>query len=82
MIGLIVTILVGALVGWLAGIFMHSSHGFWFSALLGIVGGALGGWLAGLLGISFGGFLGQVIIGVIGTCILIAIVRAILGKKF
>lgn len=80
---LIITILVGALIGWLAGIFMKSKHGFWFSCLLGIVGSAIGGWLAGLLNISIGGgLIGTIIVGVVGTCILIAIVRAILGKKF
>ncbi len=81
--GLLIAILIGAFVGWLADCFMHSSHGFLFSALLGIIGGALGSWLAGVLGINIGsGLLSQIIVGVIGTCILIAIVRAILGKKF
>ena len=80
---LIITILVGALIGWLAGIFMKSAHGFWLSCLLGIVGSAIGSWLAGALGIHIGsGLVGSIIVGVAGTCILIAIVRLIMGKKF
>ena len=43
MVNLLITILVGALIGWLAGIFMKSAHGFWLSCLLGIVGSAIGG---------------------------------------
>ena len=83
MVNLLITILVGALIGWLAGILMKSAHGFWLSCLLGIVGSAIGGWLASALGIHIGsGLISSLIVGVAGTCILIAIVRAIMGKKF
>lgn len=81
--GIIIAILIGAFVGWLAGVFMGSSHGFWFSALLGIIGGALGSWLADRLKINIGsGLLSEIIVGVAGTCVLIALCRLILGKKF
>lgn len=80
-LAIILEILIGALVGWLAGIFMKSKHGFWINCLLGIVGAALGGWLAGLLHIG-GGLIVTLIIQILGTCLLIAIVRLILGKKF
>lgn len=36
--GWIITILVGALIGWLAGKLMNSSNGFWMDALIGVVG--------------------------------------------
>ena len=81
MISLILTILVGAFIGWLAGMFMKSKHGFWMSCLLGIIGSALGSGIARVLGVG-GGFLTSLIIGVLGTCLVIAIVRAVLGKKF
>jgi uncharacterized membrane protein YeaQ/YmgE (transglycosylase-associated protein family) len=35
----------------------------------------------GLLGISFGGWFGYLIAGVIGACILIAIGRAVSGRR-
>lgn len=80
---LLITILVGALIGWLAGIFMKSAHGFWLSCILGIVGSAIGGWLAGVLKLPLGGdLISSLIVGVAGTCLLIAIVRAVMGKKF
>ncbi len=80
---IIITILVGALIGWLAGIFMKSRHGFWMSCLLGIIGSAIGSWLfTGILHIGDGSLLWSIVSGVIGTCILIAIVRAIMGRKF
>lgn len=81
MIGIIVTILVGALIGWLASIIMKSSHGFIVSCIIGIVGSCLGGWLAGLLGIG-GGFIVTLLISIAGACILIALLRLILGKKW
>ncbi|MCQ2594214.1 MAG: GlsB/YeaQ/YmgE family stress response membrane protein [Treponemataceae bacterium] len=80
-ISIILTILIGALVGWLAGIIMKSKHGFWMNCLLGIVGAALGGWVAGLLHIG-GGFIVTALIQILGTCLLIIIVRAIMGKKW
>lgn len=78
---LIIRILVGALVGWLAGIFMKSKHGFWVNCLLGILGSILGGALAGALHIG-GGLIVSLIISILGTCLVIVIARLIMGKKF
>ena len=81
MISIIITILVGALVGWLAGMIMKSKHGFWVNCLLGILGALLGDALAGALHIG-GGFIVELLIAIGGTCIVIAIARLIMGKKF
>lgn len=51
------------------------------SIVLTILIGALIGWLAGILGIG-GGLIVKLLIEVLGTCLLIAIVRLIMGKKF
>ncbi len=80
-LSIILTILIGALVGWLAGMFMKSKHGFWVNCLLGIIGAALGGWIAGLLHIG-GGLIVSLIISILGTCLVIVIARLIMGKKF
>lgn len=80
-LAIILEILIGALVGWLAGIFMKSKHGFWINCLVGIVGSVLGGWIAGLIGIG-GGLIVSLIISVLGTCLLIFLLRLILGKKW
>lgn len=81
LVALVIKILIGAFTGWLACLFMKSAHGFWMSCLLGIVGSALGHFLAGLIGIAASGLAGF-IVSVAGACLLIFIVRCILGKKF
>ena len=79
---ILITILIGALVGWLAGLIMKSENGFWVRVLLGIVGSAVGRLLAGLIGIhaetvSIGGIL----ISVVGACLVVWLMRKIVGKK-
>jgi uncharacterized membrane protein YeaQ/YmgE (transglycosylase-associated protein family) len=79
---IIITILIGALVGWLAGLIMKSEHGFWVRVLLGIVGSAVGRLIAGLIGIhaetvSIGGIL----ISVAGACLVVWLMRKLIGKK-
>lgn len=76
---IIFSILVGALVGWIASKIMNSKKGFLWYVVLGIVGGALGNWLAGIIGIG-GGWIVQVLIGVLGTCLLIWLFRVIFKK--
>ncbi len=79
---LIVTILIGALSGWLAGKIMKISGGFWFNCILGIVGSFVGMLLAGLIGISAAKVsIGGIIISVAGACLVIWLVRKISGKK-
>ena len=79
---IIVTILIGALVGWLAGQIMNMKGGFWFHVVLGIVGSVVGGILAGLIGISAKQVsIGGVIISVAGACLVVWLVRKISGKK-
>lgn len=71
----IISLLIGALCGWLAGKFMKSKHGFLLNIILGIVGGFVGNFLFGLLGVSFGGLIGNIVCSVLGACILIWVVR-------
>ena len=82
LINIIITILIGALVGWLAGLIMKTNHGFWLRVLLGVVGSAVGRLIAGLLGIhaetvSIGGIL----ISVAGSCLVVWLMRKLVGKK-
>ena len=53
----LVTIVVGAIVGWLASMVMktNAQMGAIANIVVGIVGSSLGFWLAGLLGLSTGG---------------------------
>lgn len=78
---LLVTILIGALIGWLAGMIMKSKHGFWMNCLVGIVGSFIGGFIAGLVHIG-GGWIVGLLFNILGTCLLILILRLIFGKKW
>ena len=49
---ILVSLLIGALVGWLAGKIMHSKGGLIRNIVLGLLGGALGGWLGSLIGVE------------------------------
>ena len=79
---IIVTILIGALVGWIAGQLMNMKGGFWLHVVLGIVGSIVGTIIAGLIGISARQIsIGGIIISVAGACLVIWLVRKISGKK-
>ncbi|GGJ85391.1 GlsB/YeaQ/YmgE family stress response membrane protein [Deinococcus aquiradiocola] len=83
--GWIITILVGALCGWLASIIMKTDgqQGAIANILIGIVGSLLAQWIFGsLLGVG-GSVAGNgfsfwsIVWGVIGSVILIAILKAL-----
>ncbi len=76
---IIVTVLIGALSGWLAGMIMKTrSGGFIFNCVLGIIGSFVGSFAAALLGISAAKIsVGGVLISVAGACLVVWIVRKI-----
>jgi uncharacterized membrane protein YeaQ/YmgE (transglycosylase-associated protein family) len=79
MVDLIVTIVVGGIIGWLASLIMKTSAqmGILANVIVGIIGSSLGFWLAGLLGLAVYGSIARWIVGVAGAAILIWILRAI-----
>lgn len=80
MIALIVSILCGCLIGWLAGkIFKGSGNGFILNCIVGIVGSWLGNFLFGWLlpSGSIWAFVGNVL----GAVVLLWIISKIRGKK-
>ena len=74
---IIISIILGAISGWLASIIMHTKGGLIRNIILGIVGGFVGNGIFDLLHISLAGYLGTVIISVIGACIVVFIVNKI-----
>lgn len=76
--GLIVSLIIGGLVGWLASIVMktNAQMGVIANVLVGLVGSSLGFWLAGLLGIAPAGGIIRFVIAIAGAVLLIFI----LGK--
>jgi uncharacterized membrane protein YeaQ/YmgE (transglycosylase-associated protein family) len=75
---LIIQLIIGGIVGWLASIVMktNAQMGVIANVLVGIVGAALGGWLAVQLGIGGTPLMGW-IMAVVGAAVLIAILKAL-----
>ena len=76
--GLIISLLIGALVGWLASMLMKTDKqmGAIANILVGIVGAWLGRFIAALLGLAAISLLGSMLISIVGACALIAILKA------
>jgi uncharacterized membrane protein YeaQ/YmgE (transglycosylase-associated protein family) len=77
--GILLWIVFGAIVGWLASMFMGTNEGLVLDIVLGIIGAVLGGWLMSFFGKSgVTGFnLYSFFVALIGAVVLIAIVKAI-----
>lgn len=81
MMGIIIWLIVGGLIGWVASMIMKTDgqQGIFLNIIVGIVGAFLGGWLAGILGI--GGGIGDgisipsILVSLVGAVILLAIVN-------
>jgi uncharacterized membrane protein YeaQ/YmgE (transglycosylase-associated protein family) len=76
--GLIIYLIIGGIVGWLASIVMktNAQMGILANVIVGIVGASLGGWLAGQLGLG-GPPIMSWVMAVVGAVVLIAILRAL-----
>jgi uncharacterized membrane protein YeaQ/YmgE (transglycosylase-associated protein family) len=81
--GILAWLIVGAIAGWLAGLFMKGSgYGIMGNIVMGILGALLGGFLASALGITgAAGLLGSIVVAFIGAVVLIAIVRMLPGRS-
>jgi uncharacterized membrane protein YeaQ/YmgE (transglycosylase-associated protein family) len=76
---LIVTLIVGGIIGWLASVLMktNAQMGWLANIVVGIVGSGLGGWLFAVLGLAAYGAIGRLIMGVAGAALLIVILRGL-----
>lgn len=84
MINLIVWLIIGGLVGWVASVLMRTDgqQGLFLNIVVGIVGAALGGWfispLVGVPTINQGVFsLGALVVSLLGGMLLLAIVNLV-----
>ena len=81
--GIILWIVFGGIVGWLASIIMKTRGGLLMDIIVGIIGAVIGGFVMSLVGggsivgFSIYGFL----VALLGAVILLAIVKAISGKS-
>lgn len=76
-------IIIGLIAGALGKLIMPGDDpgGLIVTILLGIGGALVGGFLAGLIGIGGGGTIWTIIVATIGAIILLAIYRALVGRR-
>ncbi len=79
--GIILWIVFGALVGWVASMIMRTDaeQGAVLNIIVGIVGAVVGGWIMSVIGESgVQGFnIYSFLVALLGACVLIAVVKAI-----
>ncbi|PTW60261.1 putative membrane protein YeaQ/YmgE (transglycosylase-associated protein family) [Breoghania corrubedonensis] len=76
--GWFLTIVIGALAGWIAEKIMKANHGLLLNIVLGILGAVIANALLfRLIGHTMAGFIGQLAVAVGGACLLIFLFRAI-----
>jgi uncharacterized membrane protein YeaQ/YmgE (transglycosylase-associated protein family) len=76
--GILVSILVGAIAGWLADlVFKRFSFSLVVEILLGIAGGFVGGWIFG----RAGGIIDQILTSFVGAVIILGIAALIKGSR-
>lgn len=75
---LLLMLIVGGIVGWLASIVMktNAQMGMIANVIVGIIGAGIGGWLAPMLGIATEG-IGVWIVSILGAMILIGILKVL-----
>ena len=76
---LIVSLIIGGIVGWLGSIIMktNAQMGMIANVLVGIVGSLLGFWVAGLLGLAASGPIMAWVVAICGAALLIALLKAL-----
>lgn len=81
--GILLWLLFGAVVGWLAGMIMNDQRSLVLNIIVGIVGSFIGSWLAStFFERTFTDFsLEGLIFSVIGAALLIFIKQLIMGKR-
>ena len=76
---LIVILVVGGVIGWLASLLMKTDKqmGIIANVIVGIIGSSLGYWVAGLLGLATYGAIARWAVAVVGAALLIWILKAL-----
>jgi len=76
---LLIILIVGAIVGWLAGMIMGGGGGIIFDIIIGIVGALIAGYLFGGSILDAPLSLTAILYSLLGAIILLAIVRLVRG---
>jgi uncharacterized membrane protein YeaQ/YmgE (transglycosylase-associated protein family) len=80
---LIIALIIGGLVGWLASIVMgtNAEMGVLGNVVVGVVGSLLGHFLARAMGLSVEGGIAGWLMAILGAMVLIAVLRALGGFR-
>ncbi len=71
-------VLMGLVVGWLAGVLVKGSgFGVVGDIGVGVVGALLGGWLAGVVGVTAYSALGSFLVALLGALALLGLLRVL-----
>jgi uncharacterized membrane protein YeaQ/YmgE (transglycosylase-associated protein family) len=76
---LLVVLVFGGIVGWLASYIMKTGpqSGALANVAVGVVGAGIGNWLGGVLGLGAFGTLGRFLVALLGSIALIALLKAL-----
>jgi uncharacterized membrane protein YeaQ/YmgE (transglycosylase-associated protein family) len=85
-VGILGTILIGGLAGWIAEKLTGSDMGVFLNILVGIIGSFIGAFIANALGLRLGEifegwFWGNLLVAVFGAVILLVLFRLIRGRR-
>lgn len=70
-------IIMGALVGWIAGKLMDLEGGLLRNIVVGVIGSFVGSLVFGLVGFSAHGLFANLVVGIVGACLFIWLGRKI-----
>lgn len=82
--GLILSLVMGFIVGAIAGYIMKSNYPWYIDVVLGIIGAIVGGWLSSLIfgvDLTTGFNLTTLVVSVIGAVIVVALYRLITQRS-
>jgi len=80
--GVIAWILIGLISEWLAGLMMRGEgYGIVGDIVLGLIGALVGGFLTSFFVAGDAGFWGSIVVSFFGAVVLIAIFRALSGRR-
>ncbi len=84
-VGILGTLLIGAVAGWLAEKLTGSNMGLIMNVITGIIGAFIGGFLANAAGIQLGEmfhgwFWGNVLVSTVGAVILLLVLKVLRGR--
>jgi uncharacterized membrane protein YeaQ/YmgE (transglycosylase-associated protein family) len=81
LIGILITLAIGAAAGWLAGLLVEGAgFGLLWNIIIGIAGAFIAGWLFPVLGFRLtiaGGIIGAIVTATLGAVILLVVVNLI-----